>query len=59
MKKFTDRIKLEWERNPLNVIVVAALAASAAAKLIDAVSASKGRSAYARQVDYRINTRRP
>lgn len=58
MKKITDRIKLEWERNPLGVIVVAAIAATAAAKLIDSVSASKGRSAYAKQVDYRINNRR-
>lgn len=58
MKKITDRLKLEWERNPLNVILVGAIAATAAAKLIDAYSASKGRSAYAKQVDYRINTRR-
>lgn len=58
MKKVTDRIKLEWERNPLGCIIVGIAAATAAAKLIDAVSASKGRAAYAKQVDYRINTRR-
>lgn len=58
MKKVTDRIKLEWERNPLGVIIVGIAAVTAAAKLIDAASASKGRAAYAKQVDYRINTRR-
>jgi len=54
----TNRLKKEWSEQPLNVIVVAGVAATGLAKLIDAVSASKGRKAYARQVDYRVKNRR-
>lgn len=52
-----DKLKKEWNENPLRVIAVGALAANAAAKLLDAMSASKGRRAYARQVDFRVNRR--
>lgn len=50
-----DKLKKQWNENPLGVIVVAAFAASAAAKLIDAMSAAEGRRAYARQVNYKVN----
>lgn len=50
-----ERLKQEWNNNPLQVIAIGALAATAAAKLLDSMSASKGRRAYARQVDYRIS----
>jgi hypothetical protein len=50
-----DRLKQEWDKNPIAVIAVGAFAATAAAKLIDALSASQGRRAYAKQVDYRVN----
>lgn len=57
MDRFFDRIKREWDENPLNVMIVFAVTATAAAKVIDAFSASQGRRAYARQVDYRVNRR--
>ena len=50
-----DKLKKQWDENPLGVIAVAAIAATAAARLIDAMSAAQGRRAYARQVDYRVN----
>lgn len=53
-----DKIKQQWNENPLAVIGVGALAVTAASKLIDAWSAAKGRNAYAKQVNYRVNTRR-
>lgn len=49
-----DRLKREWNENPMQVIIVGAFAASAAAKLLDAMSASQGRRAYAKQVNYRV-----
>ena len=48
-----ERLKKEWNENPLQVIAVAALAANAAAKLIDAVSSSRSKNAYARQINRR------
>jgi hypothetical protein len=48
------KLKQEWERNPIGVIAVGAIAATAAAKLIDALSAAQGRRAYARQIDYKV-----
>jgi hypothetical protein len=50
-----DRLKKEWDTNPLQVIAIGALAATAAAKLLDSMSATQGRRAYAKQVDYRVN----
>lgn len=51
-----DKLKKQWDENPLAVIAVGALAANAAARLIDALSAAKGRQAYAKQVNYRVRT---
>lgn len=48
------KLKQEWDRNPIGVVCVGAIAATAAAKIIDALSAAQGRRAYARQVDYRV-----
>lgn len=45
-----DKLKQAWNDNPLLVIGVATGATMAVARLIDAISASKGRRAYARQV---------
>jgi hypothetical protein len=53
-----DKLKKAWDENPLAVIGIAAIAVTAAAKLIDAMSAAQGRRAYARQVDYRVSRRR-
>lgn len=47
-----------WKENPVAVISAGALAISAVAKLIDSVSAAKGRRAYAKQVNYRIRHRK-
>lgn len=49
-----DKIKKHWRENPIEVILVASIAATAAAKIIDAVSSAQGRSAYAKQVNYRV-----
>jgi hypothetical protein len=48
-----DRLKTEWNNNPLQVVGVAALAATAAAKLLDSMSAMKSRRAYAKQINRR------
>lgn len=53
-----EKLKEQWDENPITVIGVGALAITAVAKLIDAVSASKGRRAYARQIDYKIRNRK-
>lgn len=53
-----DRLKKEWDENPLKVIGIGALAITAASKLIDAISAAQGRRAYAKQIDYKVKTRR-
>jgi hypothetical protein len=50
-----DQLKKEWNDNPLKVIAVTALAANSAARLMNAWSASKGRRAYAKQVNRRIS----
>jgi hypothetical protein len=52
------RLKQAWNQHPLECILVASIAVTAVAKLIDARSASQGRRAYARQVDYRVRTHR-
>ncbi len=56
MKNWKDRLKQEWDENPVNVMLAAAVAVTAAAKLLDAVSSSRSRHAYAKQIDH--NTRR-
>jgi hypothetical protein len=53
-----DKLKKYWDENPLQVIMVGSLAATAAAKLLDSMSAAKGRRAYARQIDYKIRNRK-
>lgn len=54
MNKGWDKIKRKFEEDPITVIMVGALAATAAAKLIDSLSAAQGRRAYAKQVEYRV-----
>lgn len=51
-----NKLKKKFDENPLETIAVCALAVTAAAKLLDAVSAAQGRRAYAQQVQY--STRR-
>lgn len=52
------KLKEQFNENPVLVITVGAFAAQAAAKLLDSMSAVQGRRAYAKQVDYRVNTSR-
>jgi hypothetical protein len=49
-----DELKREWNENPIKVVAVVAFASNAAARLMNAWSAAKGRRAYAKQVNYRI-----
>jgi hypothetical protein len=53
-----DRLKKTWDEHPIECIVVATLAITAVAKLVDALSAAQGRRAYARQVNYRVMSRK-
>lgn len=54
MNKGIEKLKRKFEEDPVTVIVVATLAITATAKLIDAMSAAQGRRAYAQQVSYRV-----
>lgn len=49
-----DRLKAEWNENPMLVLTVFGIAAGGTAKLIDAASSAQSRRAYAKQVDYRV-----
>lgn len=49
--KAIDQLKKTWNENPLAVIGTAALAATAAAKLMDSVSSVQSRRAYAKQIN--------
>lgn len=53
MKPGWDKLKQKFNENPLQVILIGSLAVTAAAKLIDSVSAAQGRRAYAQQVNLR------
>jgi hypothetical protein len=53
-----DRLKKEWNENPLQTILVGSLAATAASKLLDSMSSARSRRAYARQIDYKVSRRR-
>lgn len=57
MNRGIEKIKQKFEEDPFTVIMVASVAAIAAAKLIDSMSAAQGRRAYAKQVDFRVNNR--
>ena len=54
----SEKLKKMWNENPIGVIVIGAMAAQAAAKLINAVSAAQSRRAYANMVKYRMGGRR-
>ncbi len=49
-----DEIKKEWNDNPLKVIAIGAFVATAASKVLNAVSAAQGRRAYAKQINYKV-----
>lgn len=52
-----DKLKEQFDENPVAVIGVAGLALAGVAKVINALSASQGRRAYAKQVNHRIKTK--
>lgn len=58
MDKLFDRIKREWNDDPLKVVIIGTVVVGTATKLIDVMSAAQGRRAYAKQVDYRVNRRK-
>ena len=58
MDKFLTRLKEQAEENPIIALGVGAGLLTAAAKLIDAVGAARGRQAYAKQVNYRVKNRK-
>ena len=49
-----DRLKKEWEENPMLVLTIGAIATTAVAKLIDSLSSASSRRAYSKQVDFRV-----
>lgn len=53
MQKAWDRLKKKWEEDPLQVLVVGALVATAGAKLLDAHSHAKSRKTWDREVERR------
>lgn len=53
-----DKLKKEWNDNPVQTAMVGSFVATAAAKLISAMSESRGRRAYAKQVNYKIRNRK-
>lgn len=53
MKNGIEKLKRKFEEDPITTIIVLNLAVTAAAKLLDSVSAAQGRRAYAKQVNYR------
>jgi hypothetical protein len=54
MKDGIEKLKAKFNEDPMTVIMVGALAVTATAKFIDAMSAAQGRRAYAKQVDHRV-----
>lgn len=53
-KQGVERLRQEWNENPVVVIGVVAMAGTAAAKLVDALSAAQGRRAYAKQINHKV-----
>ena len=55
IRQGAEKLKQKFNEDPILVVVVGSLAATAAAKLIDSLSAAQGRRAYAKQVRFRIS----
>lgn len=53
-----DKLTAFWNERPVETIMIGTLAVTAAAKLIDSMSAAQGRRAYAKQIDYKVKTGR-
>lgn len=53
-----EKLKKQFEENPLAAISVGALAVTAVSKLIDTMSAVQGRKAYAKQVNHKVRNKK-
>lgn len=53
MNKAFDKLKRAWDENPMQVLVVGALVATAAAKLIEASNSSRNSRSWQKEVDRR------
>lgn len=53
-----DRLKDEWNENPMLVLTVFGIAAGGTAKLIDAASSAQSKRAYAKQIDAKLKERK-
>lgn len=49
-----DRLKAEWNENPLLVLTVFGIAAGGTAKLIEASSSAHSKRAYAKQINAKL-----
>jgi hypothetical protein len=58
MNDWKTKIKQAWNDNPLAVIAIAALAATAAAKVMDANTQRQNAKVWAREVDRRVMVRK-
>lgn len=56
MNKAWNKLKAKWNDDPITVIIVSSLAATAAAKLIDAMSTARSRKTWEREVARRERT---
>ena len=50
----TDKIKAKFQENPTQTMLAGGALLAGAANLLNAISQSRSRKAFARQVDYRI-----
>lgn len=57
MQNGIKKLKEKFNEDPITFIVVASLAVTAMAKLVDSFSAAQGRRAYAKQINYKVNRR--
>lgn len=53
-----ERLKKKFDEDPITTLIVCAAAVTAAAKLIDALSAAQGRRAYALQVQHSVRNKK-
>ena len=53
-----DQLKRQAEQRPLEALAVGAMAVTAVAKLVDALSSAQGRRAYAKDVNRRVKSSR-
>lgn len=50
-----DKLKQEWNENPMQVIAVGAMATTAVVAVLNALSSARSRNAYARQINHKYH----